>query len=104
MKKWLVEPDLGSYWAQQVNFAVWCTTTACGVSCDIFNTNFAAPGSSFLPVPRLFAKLFFAKLFQTVSRRLTSGFQRAGNGEAVTAPIVTPTARRIAVTVTPCFL
>ena len=33
-RKWLKGPDLG-FWPQQLNFALWCATTGCGISCDI---------------------------------------------------------------------
>ena len=30
-RKWLGKPDM-SFWPQQLNFALWCSTTGCGVS------------------------------------------------------------------------
>ena len=33
-RKWLAGPDL-SFWKQQLNFALWCATTGCGISRDI---------------------------------------------------------------------
>ena len=30
-RKWLAKPDM-SFWQQQLNFALWCATTGCGVS------------------------------------------------------------------------
>ena len=33
-RKWLGTPHM-SFWPQQLNFAVWCATTGCGVSRDI---------------------------------------------------------------------
>ena len=30
-RKWLAKPDM-SFWPQQLNFALWCATTGCGVS------------------------------------------------------------------------
>ena len=30
-RKWLAKPDM-SFWPQQLNFAVWCATTGCGIS------------------------------------------------------------------------
>ena len=30
-RKWLAKPDM-SFWQQQINFALWCATTGCGVS------------------------------------------------------------------------
>ena len=35
-KTWLAGPNM-RYWRQQLNFAVWCTTTACGISREIFD-------------------------------------------------------------------
>ena len=32
--KWLNSPDM-KYWPQQLNFAVWCATTGCGISSKI---------------------------------------------------------------------
>ena len=34
-RKWLKGPDL-SFWPQQLNFALWCATTGCGISRDCF--------------------------------------------------------------------
>ena len=31
------------YWPQQLNFAVWCATTGCGISREIFDNNYAMP-------------------------------------------------------------
>ena len=33
-RKWIRGPDL-SFWPQQLNFALWCATTGCGISRDI---------------------------------------------------------------------
>ena len=33
-RKWVKGPNL-SFWPQQLNFALWCTTTGCGISRDI---------------------------------------------------------------------
>ena len=33
-RKWVKGPNL-SFWPQQLNFALWCATTGCGISCDI---------------------------------------------------------------------
>ena len=33
-RKWLAGPDL-SFWPQQLNFALWCATTGCGISLDV---------------------------------------------------------------------
>ena len=34
-KTWLAGPNM-KYWPQQLNFAVWCATTGCGISREIF--------------------------------------------------------------------
>ena len=41
-KTWLAGPNM-KYWPQQLNFAVWCTTTGCGISREIFDDNSAIP-------------------------------------------------------------
>ena len=41
-KTWLAGPNI-KYWPQQLNFAVWCTTTGCGISREIFDDNSAIP-------------------------------------------------------------
>ena len=33
-RKWLAKPDM-SFWPQQLNFALWCATTVCGVSREL---------------------------------------------------------------------
>ena len=33
-RKWLAKPNM-SFWPQQLNFAVWCATTGCGISCEM---------------------------------------------------------------------
>ena len=33
-----------SYWPQQLNFAVWCTTTGCGISREIFDKDHSTLG------------------------------------------------------------
>ena len=30
-RKWLAKPDM-IFWPQQLNFALWCATTGCGIS------------------------------------------------------------------------
>ena len=35
-RRWLAGPNM-SYWPQQLNFAVWCATTGCGISREIFD-------------------------------------------------------------------
>ena len=38
-RKWLAKPDM-SFWPQQLNFALWCATTGCGVSREmLFSTS-----------------------------------------------------------------
>ena len=37
-RKWLAKPDM-SFWPQQLNFALWCATTGCGVSRDMLFPN-----------------------------------------------------------------
>ena len=42
-RKWKKGPDL-SFWPQQLNFALWCATTGCGISRDIlFPTGYLGP-------------------------------------------------------------
>ena len=41
-KTWLAGPNM-KYWPQQLNFAVWCATTGCGISRKIFDYNSAIP-------------------------------------------------------------
>ena len=41
-KTWLAGPNM-RYWPQQLNFAVWCATTGCGISRKIFDDNSAIP-------------------------------------------------------------
>ena len=41
-KTWLAGPNM-KYWPQQLNFAVWCATTGCGVSRKLFEDNSAIP-------------------------------------------------------------
>ena len=38
-RKWLAKPDM-SFWPQQLNFALWCATTGCGVSREMLFSNF----------------------------------------------------------------
>ena len=37
-RKWLAKPDM-SFWPQQLNFALWCATTGCGVSHEMLFPN-----------------------------------------------------------------
>ena len=44
-RKWLAKPDM-SFWPQQLNFALWCATTGCGISREMLfpsnsNLNFS---------------------------------------------------------------
>ena len=41
-KTWLAGPNI-KYWPQQLNFAVWCATTGCGISREIFDDSSAIP-------------------------------------------------------------
>ena len=41
-KTLLAGPNI-KYWPQQLNFAVWCATTGCGISREIFDDNSAIP-------------------------------------------------------------
>ena len=41
-KTWLAGPNI-KYWPQQLNFAVWCATTGCGISLEMFDDNSAIP-------------------------------------------------------------
>ena len=41
-KTWLAGPNI-KYWPQQLNFAVCCATTGCGISREIFDDNSAIP-------------------------------------------------------------
>ena len=65
-KTWLAGPNM-KYWPQQLNFAVWCATTGCGISREIFDNNYAMP-----PNVRAFYKFH---IYFTVRRIL---FQMGG--------------------------
>ena len=54
-KHWLGGPDM-KYWPQQLNFAVFCTTQGCAVSCEIFHSGMNLPPTdkSFLYLPHVF--------------------------------------------------
>ena len=67
-KTWLAGPNI-KYWPQQLNFAVWCATTGCGISCEIFDDNSAIP---LPPQVRAFCKFH---IYFTVRRIL---FQMGG--------------------------
>ena len=38
-RPWIKGPNMG-FWQQQLNFALWCATTGCGVSCEMLFTNY----------------------------------------------------------------
>ena len=63
-RKWLVGPHM-SFWPQQLNFALWCATTGCGISRDILFSS----DSSLDPSPQLQSFYLFHVYF-TVSRIL----------------------------------
>ena len=68
-RKWLAGPNM-SYWPQQLNFAVWCATTGCGISREIFNEEHSA--FSLPPVVRNF---YLFHVYFTIRRIL---FQMGG--------------------------
>ncbi len=68
-KKWLSGPDM-SYWPQQLNFAVWCATTGCGISREIFDTN-----HSFQGLPAIVRNFYIFHVYFTIRRIL---FQMGG--------------------------
>ena len=45
--RWLNSPDM-RYWPQQLNFAVWCATTGCGISSKMFDDGLPKQVKSFL--------------------------------------------------------
>ena len=57
------------YWPQQLNFAVWCATTGCGVSCELFED------SSAIPLPPNVRAFYKFHIYFTVRRIL---FQMGG--------------------------
>ena len=64
VKKWLGGPKM-SYWPQQLNFAVWCATTGCGISREIFDKDHSTLG--FLAQVYLFYQFY---VYFTVRRIL----------------------------------
>ena len=68
-RKWLAGPNM-SYWPQQLNFAVWCATTGCGISRDIFDKD-----HSKLSLPPNVRNFYLFHVYFTVRRIL---FQRGG--------------------------
>ena len=67
-KTWLAGPNI-KYWPQQLNFAVWCATTGCGISREIFDDNSA------LPLPPNVRAFYRFHIYFTVRRIL---FQMGG--------------------------
>ena len=67
-KTWLAGPNM-RYWPQQFNFAVWCATTGCGISREIFDDNSA------IPLPRNVRAFYKFHIYFTVRRIL---FQMGG--------------------------
>ena len=67
-KTWLAGPNM-RYWPQQLNFAVWCATTGCGISREIFED------SSAIPLPPNVRAFYKFHIYFTVRRIL---FQMGG--------------------------
>ena len=67
-KTWLAGPNM-KYWPQQLNFAVWCATTGCGISRKIFYDN------SDIPLPENVRAFYKFHIYFTVRRIL---FQMGG--------------------------
>ena len=67
-KTWLGGPNM-RYWPQQLNFAVWCATTGCGISREIFGDN------SSIPLPPNVRAFYKFHIYFTVRRIL---FQMGG--------------------------
>ena len=68
-RKWLAGPNM-SYWPQQLNFAVWCATTGCGISREIFDKD-----HSNLSLPPNVRNFYLFHVYFTVRRIL---FQMGG--------------------------
>ncbi|XP_078361424.1 uncharacterized protein LOC144645753 [Oculina patagonica] len=68
-KKWLAGPNM-AYWPQQLNFAVWCATTGCGISRDIFDEEHSA-----LSLPPIVRNFYLFHVYFTIRRIL---FQMGG--------------------------
>ena len=68
-RKWLAGPNM-SYWPQQLNFAVWCATTGCGISREIFDKD-----HSKLSLPPNVRNFYLFHVYFTVRRIL---FQMGG--------------------------
>ena len=67
-KTWLAGPNM-KYWPQQLNFAVWCATTGCGLSRKLFED------SSAIPLPPNVRAFYKFHVYFTVRRIL---FQMGG--------------------------
>ena len=59
-KKWLGGPNM-SFWPQQLNFALWCATTGCGVSREILFSS----GSSLNLTPQIHSFYLFHVYYTT---------------------------------------
>ncbi|KAL9981353.1 hypothetical protein ACROYT_G010045 [Oculina patagonica] len=68
-KRWLASPNM-SYWPQQLNFAVWCATTGCGISREIFDEEHSA-----LSLPPVVRNFYLFHVYFTIRRIL---FQMGG--------------------------
>ena len=75
-KTWLAGPNI-KYWPQQLNFAVWCATTGCGISREIFDDNSA------IPLPLNVRAFYKFHIYFTVRRIL---FQMGGIQSISTLP------------------
>ena len=67
-KTWLAGPNM-KYWPQQLNFAVWCATTGCGISRKLFED------SSAIPLPPNVRAFYKFHIYFTIRRIL---FQMGG--------------------------
>ena len=63
-RKWLKGPGL-SFWPQQLNFALWCATTGCGISRDILS-----PSASILNLSPQVRSFYLFHVYFTVRRIL----------------------------------
>ena len=83
-RKWLAGPDL-IFWPQQLNFALWCATTGCGISRDILS-----PSGSILNLSPQMRLFYIFHFFFTVRRIL----YEIGGIESVSALPDDPTFRQ----------
>ena len=67
-KTWLAGPNM-KYWPQQLNFAVWCATTGCGISRKLFEDKYS------IPLPPNVLAFYKFQIYFTVRRIL---FQMRG--------------------------